>query len=283
MKITKKVLGLVMGMIMAVGVVGCSSKTNESSNSSSSGKTKIEEIKEKGKVIVGLSAEYPPYEFVTMKDGKDEIVGVDIEIAKEIAKDLGVELEITNMDFDGLIGALNADKIDMIISAMSPTEERKETTDFSDIYYASTNAIVVKEGFDGKIETKDDLKNYTVGVQRGSIQEQYVSGELGLTKVKSLVSVTDLSLDLQNSNADLVIVNDNVAKNLVTQFKGLKVLDTTVGAEVQEETAVGIKKTDKNKEFLDSINKTIKKLKDADQIAKYLEEATELAGKQQNQ
>ncbi|WP_428817913.1 transporter substrate-binding domain-containing protein [Clostridium butyricum] len=83
-----------------------------------------------GKLTIGTSADYPPYEFHKEIDRKDTIVGLDIKIAEEIASDLGVELEIKDMDCDGLLVALQSDKIDMAFAAMNPTEERKQNTFF---------------------------------------------------------------------------------------------------------------------------------------------------------
>ncbi len=77
---------------------------------------------------MATSADYPPYEFHKVVNGKDEIVGFDIEIAKEIAKQLGVELEIKDIKFDGLLAALQGGTVDMVISGMTPTEERKKKT-----------------------------------------------------------------------------------------------------------------------------------------------------------
>ena len=93
-------------------MVGCGSNAKKESTSSNT--SALEAIKSKGKLVIGTSADYPPYEFHKEVDGKDQIVGFDIEIAKQFAKDLGVELEIKDMAFDGLLVALQADKVDMV-------------------------------------------------------------------------------------------------------------------------------------------------------------------------
>lgn len=86
----------------------------------------LAKIQEKGVLTVGLSADYPPYEFHQTIDGKDKVVGFDVSIAEKIAKDLDVKLEIKEMNFDSLLGSLKTGKIDMIISGMSPTPERQK-------------------------------------------------------------------------------------------------------------------------------------------------------------
>ena len=90
---------------------------------------KIKQIQAAGKIVLGTSADYPPYEFHETINGVDTIVGFDIEIAKVIAKELGVELEIKDMSFDGLLAALQSGTVDMVIAGMSATPERQKSVD----------------------------------------------------------------------------------------------------------------------------------------------------------
>ncbi len=99
-------------------------------------------------------------------------------LAEEFAKELGVKVEIKDMSFDGLIGALNADQVDIVLAGMSPTPEREKSVDFSELYYLSRNAVIVKDADIDKVKTEDDLKKLRVGVQAGSIQEEYVVNTL---------------------------------------------------------------------------------------------------------
>ena len=106
--ILKKMIAVVAVATMAISAIGCgsSSKTEGEKTEGAAVEQKadggnLSDIKSKGKLVVGTSADYPPYEFHTMANGKDEIVGFDIDVAKEVAKDLGVELEVKDMDFDG--------------------------------------------------------------------------------------------------------------------------------------------------------------------------------------
>ena len=115
----KKTLAILAALAVFFPVVAGGTK-----DSGSKGQSSLEKIKASGKIILGTSADYPPYEFQALIDGKDTIVGFDIELAKEIAKDLGVELEIKDMSFDGLLAALASGNVDMVISGMTPTEYR---------------------------------------------------------------------------------------------------------------------------------------------------------------
>ncbi len=105
-------------------------------------------------MVVGTSAEFPPFEFHKVVDGKDSIKGFDIMLAEEFAKELGVKVEIKDMSFDGLIGALNADQVDIVLAGMSPTPEREKSVDFSELYYLSRNAVIVKDADIDKVKLK---------------------------------------------------------------------------------------------------------------------------------
>ena len=112
----KKTMIMAIVCMMTFGVVGCSSKES---------KTQVEQIKEKGVLVIGTSADYPPYEFHKEINGKDTIVGMDIDVANEIANELGVNLEIKDMKFDGIIASLQSGNIDMAVAGLTPTEEKK--------------------------------------------------------------------------------------------------------------------------------------------------------------
>ncbi|MBR5866998.1 MAG: transporter substrate-binding domain-containing protein, partial [Spirochaetaceae bacterium] len=129
----KKIIALLVVLALALPVIAAG-QTDVSA---------MEKIKANGKIILGTSADYPPYEFHALIDGKDTIVGFDISIAEEIAKDLGVQLEIKDMNFDGLLAALVSGNVDFVISGMTPTEERKQNVDFSDIYYEAVHGAVI--------------------------------------------------------------------------------------------------------------------------------------------
>ena len=153
----KKLLLLITAMVAAITLTACSgAKTT---------KTKMDEIKEKGKIVLGVSPDYPPYEFTTTENGQKKVVGADIYLAQEIAKKLGVEVEIQEMAFDSLIAAVNANKVDMVISGVNPTEERKKAVDFSDIYYTGKGIFVVNKD-SAEIKSVADLKGKKVGVQK---------------------------------------------------------------------------------------------------------------------
>lgn len=149
-------IGLLTSAALFLGA--CSGDTSADSTTDSAEKKVLE---------MGTSAEFAPFESIN-QDG--EIVGFDIDLANYIADELGYELKITDMKFDGLIGALQNDRVDMVIAGMSATDSRRENVDFSTEYNHSGEMFVTPAGSD--VKSLEDLEGLTVGVQLGTIQEE---------------------------------------------------------------------------------------------------------------
>ena len=272
----KKLLATGLAAMMVMGLVGCSS----SSGSSSAQTDKLQQIKDTGVLKVGTSAEYSPYEFHKVVDGEDKIVGFDDFVVQEIAKDMGVKVEYEDMDFDGLLGALQADKVDIVLAGMTPDEKRKKSVDFSEIYYTNSNVCIVAKGKEDSIKSSDDLKKLKVGVQKGSTQADYVTNTLGITDATQLKRIPDLMLELQNGKIDVIVTGKAVAQINVKKYDNIAIGKTTVGDEVAETAAAAVKKSSKNVDntsFLKSINDTIKRLENSGDMDKYMQEALKLA------
>ena len=268
-----KLILLVMSLVL---VVGCTATKNSNENDKAD---VLSKIKANGKLVVGTAPGYPPFEFTVNKSGKSQVVGADIDLAKKIADEIGVKLEIKAMDFDALIMALQSSKVDMVITSMTPTEERKKSVDFSDVYFEGTNSIIVNSNFSKVISKEDDLKNIVLGVQRGSVQEIYAKEALKAPKIKSLTAIPDLIADMKNGNIDGIVASTVVAKINANQYDGLKLIDVNLSQANKEEAAIAIKKGD-NKSLLDIVNKTIKSLKDSGQYEEILNKNIDLASKQ---
>ena len=282
----KKLLATGLAAIMVMGLVGCSSSKGSSSSassdaSSSAAKTeKLQQIKDAGVLKVGTSAEYSPYEFHKVVDGEDKIVGFDDFLVQEIAKDMGVKVEYEDMDFDGLLGALQADKVDIVLAGMTPDEKRKKSVDFSDIYYTNSNVCIVAKGKEDTIKKSEDLKDLKVGVQKGTTQADYVTNTLGISDATQLKKIPDLMLELQNGKIDVIVTGKAVAEINVKKYDNIAIGNTTVGDEVAETAAAAIKKSSNgvdNTSFVKSVNDTIKRLEDSGDMDKYMQDALKLA------
>ena len=282
----KKLLATGLATIMVMGLVGCSSSKGSSSSassdaSSSAAKTeKLQQIKDAGVLKVGTSAEYSPYEFHKVVDGEDKIVGFDDFLVQEIAKDMGVKVEYEDMDFDGLLGALQADKVDIVLAGMTPDEKRKKSVDFSDIYYTNSNVCIVAKGKEDTIKKSEDLKDLKVGVQKGTTQADYVTNTLGISDATQLKKIPDLMLEIKKKKIDVIVTGKAVAEINVKKYDNIAIGNTTVGDEVAETSAAAIKKSGNgvdNTSFVKSVNDTIKRLQDSGDMDKYMQDALKLA------
>ena len=269
----KKVIAAVMLGVMTMGFVGCGASSNKASDNNST--DLLETIQEKGKLVVGMSADYAPYEFHYIdENGKDVIGGFDVDIANEIADAIGVELVIQEMDFDALVSALPAGKVDVVISGMNPTEERAKVVDFSDIYYNSQHGILVRTEDADKYKTFADLEGAKVGAQLGSTQEQISKAEIPNADLQLLANVNNLILELKSGKVDAIVMEKPVAEMAVKNNP-----DLTVGEPTYEEktggNAVGVAKN--NPELLAKINEVINELNESGKMDDYILKANELA------
>lgn len=233
----------------------------------------LKKIQEKGVLTVGLSADYPPYEFHQTIDGKDKIVGFDVSIAEKIAKDLDVKLDIKEMNFDSLLGSLKTGKIDMIISGMSPTPERQKEVDFSDPYMFVQQRVVVRKADKEKFTSVNDFNGVKVGVQKQTTQEELAQNELVGSDVVSLQKVPDLLLNLSSNKVDAVVLEGPVAEAYLSQDKTLAMADIKF-ENGSKETAIALPKG--STALQEKVNASIKEIQDTGLLKEYQKEANKL-------
>lgn len=268
-----KLTVLALAAVLTIGLAGCSKKEKIDANAATKAETKLDQIKKAGKIVLGTSPDYPPYEFIKEVDGKQTVVGFDVEIAKLIAKDLGVELEIKEMEFKGLLSALQTGNVDIVLAGMTPDEERKKSVDFSNIYYTAVQKVVVRAEDKATIKSVDDLKGKKVGVQKGAIQEQIAAEQMPNSEAKALGKITDITLALKTKKVDAAIIEEPVAVSNVNANSDIAISDVVLKVE-EAGSAVAFKKG--NKELVDAVNKTIDKLVQDKTIDKLVTDATNL-------
>lgn len=237
----------------AAGTEAAAEETEAAGDSSYAGKT----------LIMATNAEFPPYEY---HDG-NEIVGIDVEIARAIAEQMGADFEVSDIAFDSIIPAVQAGKADFGAAGMTITEDRKTQVDFSDSYASAVQAVILKE--DSDIASIDDLQGKVIGVQQGTTGDIYSTDDFGEDNVQRFPKGADAVTALQTGKVDAVIIDNNPAKVFVEQNEGLKLLDSPYA---EENYAICVKKG--NTELLDGINAAIKELKDSGKldeiVAKYI-------------
>lgn len=206
------------------------------------------------KLVMATNAAFPPYEMV---EGT-EIVGIDAEIAKLIADDLGKELVIEDMAFDSIIAAVQTGKADIAMAGLTITEDRKQNIDFSDPYTEAAQVIVVKN--DSPVKSPADLIGKTIGVQIGTTGDIYAA-DIEDASIERYSKYFEAINALSQDKIDAVIVDREPAKVFVTDNEELRLIDEEFTV---EQYAIGVSK--ENTELLNQINASLKKLQDSGKI-----------------
>jgi ABC-type amino acid transport substrate-binding protein len=201
---------------------------------------------------VGTNAEYPPFE---SKDG-DQFVGVDMDMVKAIAAKMGMKYEIIDMDFDALIPSLTSNKIDIAVSAITITDERKQQVDFSTPYYIANQVIIAKLDTKLVVNKPEDIVKYKIGAQNGTTGQIYIEENLVSKKLmdknnlKKYSTNIEAITDMLNGNIDFVIIDDSAAQGY-SKLKPIKILH-----QIQTNEQYGIA-LQKNSPYKDQVNKAL--------------------------
>lgn len=207
-----------------------------------------------GKLVMATNAEFPPYEF----HDNNRIVGIDVEIAAAIAKEMGLELEVEDMSFDAIIPAVDSGKADFGAAGMTVNDDRKVNVDFTNTYAKATQVIIVKQ--DKDIAAVDDLTGKTIGVQLGTTGDIYAEDIEGATLERYSKGFEAVQALLQDK-IDAVVIDGEPAKVFVGQNTELKILEEPL---TEEEYAICVKKG--NTELLDKMNAALAKLEESGEL-----------------
>lgn len=240
MKKIKSIL-IILSLISVVGVFAIGIFNNKGTS--------------KEKIIMVTEAGFAPYEFYK----NNEIVGVDVEIAKKIAEKLGKELEIKDTDFDSIINEVKTGKADFAAAGLSITEERLEEVDFSIEYAISKQVILVKN--DSSILKVDDLNGKKVAVQLGTVADLVLSDEYPEVEVIQHRKYLLAAEDLLANKVDAIVLDSLPAQEIVKQNPELKILEEEL---LTDKYGIAIQK--ENKELLDTINQVLKEMMDSGEI-----------------
>lgn len=259
----KGFMKMVLGTMSLLALAACGNTSETADNAATDGSSALQEIKDSGKLVVGTCADYPPYEWHLVQDGEDKIIGFDVDIAQTIADELGVELEVIDMDFDGLIPALSTGKVDMIIAGMNPTEERKKSVDFTDIYFTQKDALVIKSEDADDIRSEKDLKKASLATQKATIQETYLLENFPEAEIQSVPKLNTAILYLVTGKVDAVLMVETVARRYVEENEGLEIAAFDV-ASTPNESAIAVAKD--SEDFLDAVNDILDEMEDSGKI-----------------
>ncbi len=266
----KKALSLLLVavLLLTFGLCGCGeAKPNDDANA------------ETKKLVMATNAAFPPYEFV---DDEGKYAGIDVEIAGLIATELGMELEIKDVDFGAILGGVQSGMYDIGMAGITVKPDRLEQVNFSNTYAKAKQVVIVKEdstvkSFEEFYTAYDEEENPSavadvkIGVQQDTTGHIYASDEpknwgFGEDKVIAYKTGPDAVQGLLTGKVDAVIIDSEPAKAFVAQNEGLKILD---GAYADEEYAIAINKT--NSELLEKVNAALKKFTDNGEIQKIVD------------
>ena len=272
MKKLTKLMALVMALAFAAAfMVGCSNNAApaasddaaaDATDAPASGSGAVDRIKEAGELVMLTNAAFPPFEYL---GADNQPAGVDVDIAKAVADELGVKLTVVDMDFDGIVAAIQTGKGDLGVAGMTATDERRKAVDFSVNYVDAAQVIIVpKEG--STVQSAEDLAGKDVGVQSGTTGDLYVTDEVG-ANVFRYKTGADAAIELANGKLAAVVLDEMPAKEIVAGNDKLMVLDTPL---TEEQYAIAIAKgNDDLKAVVDSV---VTKLLEEGKIDQWIDE-----------
>ena len=244
-------------------------------------KQSLASIKKAGKIVMYTNAAFPPFEYVE----NEKVVGVDADIAQAVADDIGVTLEIQNVEFTSVLASISSGKGAFAAAGLSITPERKEQVDFSKSYVTSEQYMIVPEATE--VAAFEDMAGFRIGVQDGTTGFYYVADEVDGYKddndqaVKGVLQDTGASYkaysnamaavqDMQADRLDAVVIDKLPAETIVKNNTGLKCIPLVYadGTTTQEEYAIAVQKG--NSELLAQIDKTIDRLISEGKIDEFL-------------
>ncbi|MCD5161013.1 transporter substrate-binding domain-containing protein [Enterococcus casseliflavus] len=274
----KKLFGalVVLTGILVLGACGNGgSSSTGSSSASGSADNQLEAIKAAGVLNVATSADFVPFEFHALIDGKDTIVGADIDMVNEIADRLGVEVNILDLDFNAVLTALQQGKADIAVSGISATDERKQTFDFTDNYFTPEQKLVVNKNNESAFDSIESLSGKKVGAQKGSIQEMIVQDQLADSQLVSIAKVPNLVNELKQGSIDGLVLESAVAESYVAQNDDLVITDVALEASEGDSYAIALPKG--STELQEELNSILKELIEDGTIDEYVQKNTDLA------
>lgn len=276
----KKLKGLVLALIAGLALMlGGTMASQSQPVQAASSSNLLTTIQKRGYLIVGLSADYAPLEFHATVDGADKIVGSDVSLAEKIASDMGVKLQIKELGFNALIGAMKTGKIDMIISGMSNTPERRKQVAFSEWYTAEKQVMVIRKADAKKYKNISDFSGAKVGAQKQSVQEQLAKTQLPGADVTILDKANDVIAQVETGKLDAGVMAQIIADSYAARIKGLKVIDPGFATDVAK-TSVAMPKG--QPALLKQVNKSITQVRQKNLYKGYLQAAYKLQDQSQS-
>ena len=258
----KKYLFVLTTLVTTCVLVACSGSQG----------VKPQTIKDKEKIVVATESEFAPFEFKSLINGKDTLVGADVELAKAIGEKLGVKVEFSVMSFDNVLASVQSGKADIAIAGISVTDERKKAYDFSDSYYTAENVVIVKKDKVNDFTSTESLAKQTVGTQKGSVQETVAKKQIPKASVVSLASNGEMINELKSGQIQAVVLEKAIAEGYISQNNDLTLSNFNLKSDGSDAYAVATRKG--SDDLLKEINAVIKDTKNSGKFDQWLKEAS---------
>lgn len=271
----KKIVGLVLTLATVVTLGACGSSEAKTDGSSAKSEDALTKIKDAGVLKVGTSADFSPFEFHTMVDGKDKIVGADVDMVNAIADELGVDVEFMDMEFNAVLSSLQQGKVDIAVSGISATPERAEVVDFSTNYYNPPQKVVINKKNAAQYTSIDSLADKKVGAQKGSIQEAIVAEQLPDSEVVSVAKVPNLVIELNQGSIDALVVEETVGASYIAQNSDLEFADIELESDETQAYAIAMPKGSKG--LQKEIDAIVTELDESGKIEEFVQKNIDLA------
>lgn len=279
----KKLSLAFLAICMVLGITAC----GEEGGGEPEG-DKLAQIKKKGVLTMGTSPDFPPFEFYYLNDeNKEEIAGSDIALGRAIADHLGVDLEIKETDFDGVIANIQSGQVDMGIAGLTFSKDREKTMQFSDGYFRETDigfqGLMMKKSEAKKYDSLDEIKDakLTVGAQGGSIQYDLALEVTDPEKIKQMGKTDALALALDAGDLDAIVVSTDAQAPLLENFKDFTILPKDKydldPDNLYSTNAIAFPLGDEYKSLIEEVNKVIAEVNESGQMEEWVEEAQELS------
>lgn len=275
MKKTMKyiLLGAALAGTMLAAGCGDSSTAKSGAASGQSQSKLMQTIKQRGKLIVGTSSGYPPYVFVDAESPDKKVIGLDMEMCKQIADKLGVPMEVQDMSFSALLSSVTAGKVDIAVGGVSPTPEREKAMAFSYLYLPTEQKLLVRKADQHKLKTMGDLRGKVIGAEKSTTQEATAQKVEGATAI-GLSSVPDAVLQLKNGKLDGIVLEGVVSKQYLVYNDDLALADVQFEG-AKKVSAVALQKG--NDDVVKIINEVIKQDTESGQFDKWVDEYSKIA------
>ena len=273
----KKMIAMLLALVMALSLMACGNTNTNNGGNDNANTGDDAQPEAKTTLVVGVSADYAPFEFMYPDAGGNMVYGgIDISVAQYVADEMGLTMQVENMSFDNLLASLDKGDFDIVLSAMEATPERLENADFSDPYYTDVPpAILVKADKADQYKTLADFSGKSVGAQTATTKLDLVNDIEGATPV-ALSSVLDLVNELVYDKVDAILVDGGVAQQYADANPDLVIAEASSELGEAAPYCIAVAKGDP-KGLLDGINAAIAKMTAENKIETFIADADSLA------